>query len=461
MNIKNVRVISKVIVLFLAASLTFTVCGCGFFGAQKEAAVYISQQEIEIEVGQSVKLSAVSTVDGEVTWISGSDDVATVDADGTVKAIAEGQSIITARSDTAMASCTVSVKANSIQQPATETLVLWLDGYTLTVGETATLKAVASSGGEITWSSSAPAVVSVVGGKITALSAGASVIKATDGKITAQCTVTVVNAPASGGDGADKDGYTLVWHDEFNGTSLDTSKWAYQTGTQDKYGSTTGPSYWGNDELQYYTGGENLKVSDGVLQITAKKEQRGDRAYTSSRIVTRDKASWTYGYMEARIKSPAIDGMWPAFWMLPQPSSSSNSDNAYGGWAANGEIDIMEAKGRLKNVVDTTIHFGGYWPQNQYLSNSTALSSNTDGWHTYAVDWRAEYIAWIVDGKEVYRVTNDRWWTSASDKASAPFDQPFYILLNLAVGGRYDNYVNPPSDFRQATMYVDYVRVYA
>ena len=121
----------------------------------------------------------------------------------------------------------------------------------------------------------------------------------------------------------------------------------------------------------------------------------------------------------------------------------------------------MEAKGRLNNKVDTTIHYGGSWPNNQYATYEYTMSSSTESWHTYAVDWRAGYIAWYVDGTEVYRLTNDKYYSESDpNNPSAPFDKPFYILLNLAVGGKYDNYVEPTSDFMQATMYVDYVRVY-
>ncbi len=306
------------------------------------------------------------------------------------------------------------------------------------------------------------------GGVVTAVAAGKTNIIAFVDSAYAMCAVTVtekavdpieptpdIKVPA---------GYSLVWHDEFDGNALDTSKWNYQTGTKDNYYGNQGPDYWGNSELQYYTDSGNVFVRDGSLEIIAKKERRGDRDYTSGRIVTRDKASWTFGYMEAKMKLPKGNGMWPAFWMLPQPNSHASSNNDYGGWAANGEIDIMEAKGRLQNKVDTTLHFGGYWPQNTYRSHETTLSSDIDEWHTYAVEWTAEYIEWIVDGKSAFKLTNDSWYTVASNEPSAPFDKPFYILFNFAVGGTYDpagtQAFLEANNFTSAAMYVDYVRVF-
>lgn len=278
----------------------------------------------------------------------------------------------------------------------------------------------------------------------------------------ADCVVTVTEGPYS------KRGFTLVWHDEFNGDKLNPANWGYQLGTQDKYGNSTGPANWGNNELQYYRE-DNVRVDDGSLVITASREAEkiGGKSYTSGRITTRDKFSFTFGYVEARIKAPAVDGMWPAFWMLPQPSTPDNSHNEYGGWASNGELDIMEIKGRLRNKVDTTLHFGGGWGSNVHKGATTTLASDVDDWHTYAVEWTADYIAWIIDGSEALRLTSSQWWTDAvpsKDNPSAPFDKPFFILLNLAVGGNYDPTgtanLKENDSFTSESMYVDYVRVY-
>lgn len=467
MQNKHISRLYKSIILILAAAVAAACSACSF-GPSADPAVYISQSVISLTEGQTVQLSAVASDSADVSWVSGNEVIATVSAEGLVTAKSEGEAVITAATSSALASCTVKVaKKAQAGEPAEpvdpEVLVLTLDGLELTVGESVTLKATSSLGGQIKWSSSNVAVATVSNGLVTAAAKGEAVIKAKTDYAEAQCTVTVKEAshPVIPDPDADKEGYRLVWRDEFNGASLDTAKWGYQTGIKDIYGSSVGPDYWGNGELQYYTE-DAVSVENGSLKITATKQQQGDRPYTSGRILTRDKASFTYGYFEARMKTPTGSGMWPAFWMLPQPSSPANSENEYGGWPANGEIDIMEAKGRLENKVDTTLHFGKAWDAHDYVTEETTLSSNTDEWHTYAVDWTADAISWFVDGQKVLTVTKDRWWSQdvSNRGKSQPFDKPFYIIFNLAVGGMYDSYNQPDGSFTSAAMYVDYVRVY-
>lgn len=467
MQNKHISRLYKSIILIFAAAVAAACSACSF-GPSADPAVYISQSVISLTEGQTVQLSAVASDSATVSWVSGNEAIATVSAEGLVTAKSEGEAVITAATSSALASCTVKVaKKAQAGEPAEpvdpEVLVLTLDGLELTVGESVTLKATSSLGGQIEWSSSNVAVATVSNGLVTAAAKGEAVIKAKTDYAEAQCTVTVKEAshPVIPDPDADKEGYRLVWRDEFNGASLDTAKWGYQTGIKDIYGSSVGPDYWGNGELQYYTE-DAVSVADGSLKITATKQQQGDRPYTSGRILTRDKASFTYGYFEARMKTPTGSGMWPAFWMLPQPSSPANSENEYGGWPANGEIDIMEAKGRLENKVDTTLHFGKAWNAHDYVTKETTLSSNTDEWHIYAVDWTADAISWFVDGQKVLTVTKDRWWSQdvSNQGKSQPFDKPFYIIFNLAVGGMYDSYNQPDGSFTSAAMYVDYVRVY-
>lgn len=467
MQNKHISRLYKSIILILAAAVAAACSACSF-GPSADPAVYISQSVISLTEGQTVQLSAVASDSASVSWVSSNEAIATVSAEGLVTAKSEGEAVITAATSSALASCTVKVaKKAQASEPAEpvdpEVLVLTLDGLKLTVGESVTLKATSSLGGQIEWSSSNVAVATVSNGLVTAAAKGEAVIKAKTDYAEAQCTVTVKEAshPVIPDPDADKEGYRLVWRDEFNGASLDTAKWGYQTGIKDIYGSSVGPDYWGNSELQYYTE-DAVSVADGSLKITATKQQQGDRPYTSGRILTRDKASFTYGYFEARMKTPTGSGMWPAFWMLPQPSSPANSENEYGGWPANGEIDIMEAKGRLENKVDTTLHFGKAWDAHDCVTKETTLSSNTDEWHTYAVDWTADAISWFVDGQKVLTVTKDRWWSQdvSNQGKSQPFDKPFYIIFNLAVGGMYDRYNQPDGSFTSAAMYVDYVRVY-
>lgn len=464
--------LTKWIVCILAVTLVFLFGGCQLLGLSTggndvDPAIYIYQSVIQLEVGQTVQLQVASTENSKIDWVSYDEDIATV-KDGLVTAVGVGECEIVAVSDNAMTSITVKVTEQKSTPPVdpddpdtpveNEVLVLVVSALTLEVGESVTLKATSKLNDTITWTSSVPTVASVDNGVVTALSNGETIITASTSKAQAQCRVTVTDAEL--GDAA-KTGYRLVWRDEFNGNSLDTTKWGYQLGIQDVYGSSYGPTYWGNGELQYYTQ-DAVSVADGMLKITATKQSMGDRPYTSGRILTRDKASWTYGYFEARMKTPTGNGMWPAFWMLPQPSTTASSDNIYGGWPANGEIDIMEAKGRLGNVVDTTLHFGKAWDSHDYVSKATTLSSNTDEWHTYAVEWSSSEISWYVDGNKVLTVTKSRWWSqdASNQGKSMPFDQPFYILFNLAVGGQYDGGVQPDGSFTSASMYVDYVRVY-
>jgi beta-glucanase (GH16 family) len=468
MKVKNFK---KIVFGILAAVIvTFSFSGCELFGSgnggngNSEPAVYISQSDISLAVGDTVQLQATSTDGGNVSWDSSNTAVATV-VNGLVTGVAKGEAIIMAATDSVMAVCNIKVNDAPVDGGSTdtETLVLSLSTLSLEVGNSVTLVAKSSvEGAEIIWDSSNKTVATVSNGKVTAKTVGKTTITVTTGTAIASCEITVTEtAPA----GAQKPGYNLVWYDEFNGTSLNTSKWGYQTGTCDQYGSFNGAdhnvNYWGNDELQYYTQ-DAVSVTDGALKITAKKQNMGDRAYTSGRILTRDKASFTYGYFEARIKTPTGNGMWPAFWMLPQPPNPNSIENEYGGWPANGEIDIMEAKGRLNNKVDTTLHFGKAWDAHDYVTQETTLSSNTDQWHTYAVDWTADAITWYVDGQSVLTVTKNRWWSqdASNQGQSMPFDKPFYIIFNLAVGGNYDGGVAPDASFASASMYVDYVRVY-
>lgn len=360
-----------------------------------------------------------------------------------------------------MPAANVTVYATFTQIPSPEQISLTQTNIKITVGQTLVLKATTASGNTVKWSTSDASVATVSNGTVLAKKKGEATITVTCNDSSASVKVTVL-MPSDDPE-LIKDGYTLTWHDEFDGNTLDSANWNYQLGVNDVYGSATGPWAWGNDELQFYTSeSKNVNVSGGCLNITAIKEPKPDgRTYSSARILTRDKFSQTYGYFEARMKTPTGEGLWPAFWMLPQPSSSNSLNNVYGGWPHSGEIDIMEAKGRLQNVVDMTLHFaipgsGGH----NYVGNNYTMGTNTDQWHTYAVDWTADYIRWYIDGVQRCQATSSMYTTDSSSAASAPFDKPFYIIFNLAVGGQYDSLREPPNGFVQATMQVDYIRVW-
>ena len=237
--------------------------------------------------------------------------------------------------------------------------------------------------------------------------------------------------------------WKLVWSDEFNGTSIDTNHWKFETGNH--HG-------WGNHELEYYTdSSSNAYVSNGILHIVARRESTNGFAYTSARMKTQGFFSQEYGRFEFRAKVPFGQGYWPAIWLMPEHSS-------YGSWPACGEIDVMENRGGYPAVVQGTIHYAGtdgFHLQSTEIFTFPQNEKATD-FHTYLLEWNTNSISWSVDGRLYETQTN---WSTANAAYPAPFNQPFYLILNLAVGGIYGG--NPdsstvfPGEFQ-----VDYIRVY-
>ncbi|MEM1358183.1 MAG: family 16 glycosylhydrolase [Bacteroidota bacterium] len=236
---------------------------------------------------------------------------------------------------------------------------------------------------------------------------------------------------------------TLIWSDEFDGTSLDETNWSYQL----EDGCNIGLCNWGNNEAQWYTK-ENLEVTNGVLKIHARREQIGGKGYTSARINSKNKRDFKYGYFEARMKLSPGQGLWPAFWMLP-------TDEVYGGWPQSGEIDIMEWAGNRPDRLYGTLHYGQPFPNNSFTGVELFLQNKawSDEFHTFAVEWVENKITWFVDGYPYGtlrpgNLSPERW----------PFDQEFHFLLNLALGGTFGGPIN--ANAVPASMEVDYVRVY-
>ena len=259
-----------------------------------------------------------------------------------------------------------------------------------------------------------------------------------------------------------KDGYTLLWSDEFSGNELDLSKWSYELGNWKLDGSgnyvTNG---WGNNEQEFYTT-QNTTVRDGVLTIAARKEswtdeKQGSYDYTSARINTQHKFSVCGGKIEVRARCDSGKSLWPAIWMLPE-------DSVYGGWASSGEIDIMEGWGSTPEKICGTIHFGGTWPANIYLTNNYDFpeGDSSKNWHIYSIEWDRGEIRWYVDN--ILYSTQTEWY-SEGFSYPAPFDQNFYLILNLAVGGHFDGVDGiyaEPGIFADGEKHfdIDYVRVY-
>ncbi len=280
--------------------------------------------------------------------------------------------------------------------------------------------------------------------------------------------------------------WQLVWADEFDGASLDTSSWNYEINC----------AGGGNNEQQCYTDSpENLFLADGVLNIVALPAEAGaEKAYTSARINTRGKMDFTYGRVEMRAKLPRGQGSWPAFWMLP-------SDYEYGEWPKSGEVDIMEAvnlgamdqNGNPERHIHGTLHYGNAWPNNdssgkEYLPPDGL--NPADDFNTYAIEWQEGEFRWYMNGYlyatqrqsqvrynstgEAIGLRHKGWYTPQFNPVTGepevtygpePFDQPFHLLLNLAVGGDWPENVNEggidATAFENGQTYqIDYVRVY-
>jgi hypothetical protein len=225
----------------------------------------------------------------------------------------------------------------------------------------------------------------------------------------------------------------LVWSEEFNVDGAPGStKWGYDLGA----------GGWGNNELQYYTSRpENAVILNGVLKITAIKEPYSGSAYTSARLLTKDKFSFKYGKVEVRAKIPAGGGTWPAIWML---GSNINTVS----WPGCGEIDIMEHVGNNLNKIYATLHHPGHSGGNGDGS-TVMIPDATTAFHNYIMEWSASTIKFYVDTQLFYTFNNN---------ASLPFNQNFFLILNIAMGGNFGGVIDPA--FANATMEVDYVRVY-
>ncbi len=238
-------------------------------------------------------------------------------------------------------------------------------------------------------------------------------------------------------------GYNLVWSDEFNGSAIDLSKWSYET-------KATGWSqYWNNEHQDYTdngTGGANAFVTNGMLVIKAIKVNNNYtfNSYTSARMVTKNKHSWKYGKVVGRIALPYGKGIWPAFWML-----GNNIDTV--GWPACGEIDIMEQLGHQSNKVYGTLHWGEPGSTHAEYGTSTTIN-NPLQFHIYELEWTTNTIRIGVDGNFYFTM-------NITGSGKSEFHQPFYILLNLAVGGNWPGYPDATTPFPQY-MFVDWVRVY-
>jgi beta-glucanase (GH16 family) len=264
--------------------------------------------------------------------------------------------------------------------------------------------------------------------------------------IIAVCAGTGIAAPRS----YVPPGYKLVWQDEFNASPAAGA--AFATPAPATWFYETGAHGWGNQELQNYVSGKEGKghaatISKGTLKITLKKVAAEKRPI-SARINT--KQSWQYGYFEARIKLPVGKGTWPAFWMMPKEN---------GKWPDCGEIDIMEEVGRDPNTIHSTIHCKAYNHMiGTHKRKQKKVPTAESAFHIYAVEWTPDKIRGFVDGECYFEYLNDK----QNNKATWPFDVPFYLKLNLAWGGQWGGGGKQDVDESKlpATYEIDYVRVY-
>jgi beta-glucanase (GH16 family) len=243
-----------------------------------------------------------------------------------------------------------------------------------------------------------------------------------------------------------KQGYQLVWSDEFDYEGVpDPAKWNYDLGNHQ----------WANRELQAYTNRPgNVYVKDGKLVIKAQKEKDGEREYTSTRLITYGKQSWQYGLFEFRVKLPKGKGSWPAVWML------SDSIKTGTPWPACGEIDIIEHTGAHENQLFFSLHSEGHNHRRKDAKQYTEFYDFVgvcEEYHDYSMEWTSEYVEFYVDGKSTCRYNKSDDQEDQSE-VSWPFDQPFYLIFNIAVGGALGGDVDEASLPYQ--MEVDYVRVY-
>jgi len=234
---------------------------------------------------------------------------------------------------------------------------------------------------------------------------------------------------------------TPVWADEFDYTGVpDNTKWGYDIGG----------GGWGNNELEYYTNSpDNAAVANGKLTITARKEVKENRNYTSARLVTKGKGDFLYGRFEIKAKLPAGKGTWPAIWMLP-------TDWAYGDWPKSGEIDIMEHVGYDQDVIHITAHTEAYYFRiNTQKTSVRKIQNASTEYHVYRMDWTPYALRGYIDDQLIFEFVNEgkgyKVW---------PFDKKFHLLLNIAVGGDWGGAQGMDESIYPVTMDVDYVRVY-
>jgi len=418
----------KIVIIYYSLFILFALTAC------ENPQGPTAQLELN-PVTLQLKVGDVATIDvgnaANVEWRSSNEEVATVYY-GVVTAKAIGKAEITAVSGKSTATANVFVTGTDGASLRINPPLVSLrpgDTFDFQYGNTYDL--------ELTWSSSDPQVATIDrNGHLTAVGPGNAIITLATNIESVTALVAVEHAWGE---------YRLVWSEEFDGDALDESTWTYNLGG----------SGWGNNEKQYYTSRpENIRVQNGCLEIEARKEQYENNEYTSARIMSKSKRTFTYGKFESRIKFPGGKGTWPAFWMM------GNS----GGWPNCGEIDIIEHIGSQDSRASFALHTvmkngtrGNNWSSLKWFDYP--LSAD---FHVYGIEWAQEE----KDGKDVIRFTIDGvqyaevWEEQMDNNDYWPFNKPFFFIYNLAIGGNMGGQVDDAIFNQTRIMYVDWLRVW-
>lgn len=432
----------------------------------------VTNKKYTMTTGQKAKLQVTVTPKAakkSIAFQSSSVKIAAVDKNGTITAKSAGNTKITVtitgknkkkmkkyvdlliKPEKAPDQKPDEDKPNEIQVSSISAAI---SPSSIKVGETAQVRAVVepdnATNKTLTYSTSSNAVASVDNtGKVTGIGAGTAkiTVKSANGKTT-DVVITVVKEPVTERTDLSYDGYELKWQDNFDRAELNRDDWNVELHEPG----------WVNSELQEYVDSEeNIYLKDGnlVLKPVEIKQEDGTKAYTSGRINTQNKHNFKYGLFEARVKVPKGKGFLPAFWMMP------TNENLYGQWPRCGEIDIMEVLGHEADTSYGTIHYGN--PHSESQGKYTLSSGDfSEEFHVFDVEWAPGKISWYVDGKRIH--TESDWYSATENQGEisypAPFDQPFYMILNLAVGGNWPGNPDETTDIANSAFYVDYVKAY-
>ena len=416
--------------LLLIAAVVWMAAGDPKQNEPSNVTLELNPVTLQLKVGDIATIDTKGTATN-IVWTSSNEEVASVYY-GVVTAKAIGKAEITATSGKVSATANVFVTGTDGSSLRISPPVVTLrpgDTLNFSYGNTYDL--------DVTWSSSEPSIATIdQKGHLTAVAPGNAIITLATNIESVTARVAVEH---TWGD------YKLVWSDEFDGSALDETVWSYNTGG----------SGWGNNEKQYYTSRpENIRVQNGMLEIEARKEQYENNEYTSARIMSKSKKTFTYGKMEARIKFPGGKGTWPAFWMM------GNTGN----WPNCGEIDIIEHIGSQDTRASFALHTvmkngtkGNNWAKTHFFDYP--LSAD---FHTYGIEWAQEE----KEGKDVIRFFVDDvqyaevWEEQIDNNDYWPFNKPFFFIINLAIGGNMGGTVDDAIFNQQRIMYVDWVRVW-